>query len=224
MAPSIDTHFKFITDNLSQSAADSRANFAKETAGGALNARMTGLVMTTMDMLVQDIDTLSTISRWITLSIPKIEDGNNFGVDIQMQLAKHVDDQVKVLVAKRDSLSDYYKDRAAALEKVLPSVTKKTDSSKKTSSNTGSAVKEDAQGETVSTSSGEDESTSTPSVLADSAEYVIQIELKWYYKLKDAAVTSMDILMVVLDAVEKNKEKIDNPRGSSGGGGGFSMY
>lgn len=50
-------------------------------------------------------------------------------------------------------------------------------------------------------------------------------ELKWYYKLKDAAVTAMDSMMVVLDVVEKNREKIENPRGSTGGGGGFSaMY
>jgi hypothetical protein len=222
---SVEQHYKFIAENLSDTASAARAKMVSEadmTAGKA-NARMSQLVMDITEQMVADIDALSCISRWVTLSIPTIEDGNNFGVDIQMQIAKHINDANAVLQTNRDKLSDYCKDRAAVLEKVVPKVTKKADSSKSTSSKSGGAVKKEDEGETVTTSSSESQDTSSGDVLPDSAEHVVQTDLKWFFKLKDISTLMMDTLLTIVDTVDKNKDKITNPRGGAGDGGrGFT--
>jgi len=40
--------------------------------------------------LLQLIDTLSTLKVWVQLSIPKIEDGGNFGVSVQEEVVQEV--------------------------------------------------------------------------------------------------------------------------------------
>lgn len=35
---------------------------------------------------------LLALKRWIRVQVPKIEDGNNFGVSVQLDVAKGIDD------------------------------------------------------------------------------------------------------------------------------------
>merc|ERR1712078_406143 len=77
---------------------------------------------------------LRKIERFITLHVPKVEDGNNFGVAIQLEVAKLVKETGKECKSLLDALPAYHKDRAALLEKVFPKTT--TETSEATSSST----------------------------------------------------------------------------------------
>merc|ERR1712146_73813 len=68
------------------------------------------------------ISTLDAIVAWITLSVPKIEDGGNFGVSIQFEIRKAFTDVRKDLKDKFDALADYHEKRAALVPKAVNKV------------------------------------------------------------------------------------------------------
>lgn len=42
--------------------------------------------------MTQALNVLLALKRWIRVQVPKIEDGNNFGVGVQLDVAKGIDD------------------------------------------------------------------------------------------------------------------------------------
>jgi len=74
--------------------------------------------------IVELIETINTVKIWIQLNIPKIEDGNNFGVSIQeetvSELARAEDSGFAVI----ENMTKYFISRAKLVSKVLkyPSV------------------------------------------------------------------------------------------------------
>lgn len=42
--------------------------------------------------MTQALNVLLALKRWIRVQVPKIEDGNNFGVSVQLDVAKGIDD------------------------------------------------------------------------------------------------------------------------------------
>jgi hypothetical protein len=64
--------------------------------------------------------------------------------------------------------------------------------------------------------------SSPPLILPDYVQYLICLDVKWYCYLKDAVRQAIDGYMVVMDVIEKNREKVENPKGS--GEGGLSMF
>ena len=48
---------------------------------------MKELVKQINDFLAQDIEVLASIAQWIAMSVPVVEDGNNFGCDVQQHAA-----------------------------------------------------------------------------------------------------------------------------------------
>lgn len=44
------------------------------------------------DEVAQALNVLLALKRWIRVQVPKIEDGNNFGVSVQLDVAKGIDD------------------------------------------------------------------------------------------------------------------------------------
>ncbi|KAF2069592.1 hypothetical protein CYY_009083 [Polysphondylium violaceum] len=65
------------------------------------------------------IETFSVIRIWISLNIPKIEDGNNFGVDIQENCVNHLNKIEEIYSNQLDQSETYYLNRAAAVKKAL---------------------------------------------------------------------------------------------------------
>eukprot|EP01094_Clydonella_sp_ATCC50884_P008866 TRINITY_DN18407_c0_g1_i1.p1 TRINITY_DN18407_c0_g1~~TRINITY_DN18407_c0_g1_i1.p1 ORF type:complete len:307 (+),score=108.42 TRINITY_DN18407_c0_g1_i1:110-922(+) len=69
--------------------------------------------------LLEEIELLNTVKIWIQLNVPRIEDGNNFGVGIQEEmineLARAENDAINVM----DSMTKYYVSRAKVVSKLM---------------------------------------------------------------------------------------------------------
>lgn len=65
------------------------------------------------------MDIVSNIKLWIQLNIPKIEDGNNFGVAIQEDVIHELNRVEEAAFTLRDNTSKFYLQRAKLLTKIL---------------------------------------------------------------------------------------------------------
>ncbi|EGG16589.1 proteasome activator complex subunit 3 [Cavenderia fasciculata] len=68
---------------------------------------------------IELIDTFSVIRSWINLNIPKIEDGNNFGVDIQEDVLQQVSKLEEAYTSLLDQSENYFLNRASTVKKAL---------------------------------------------------------------------------------------------------------
>ncbi|XP_072234621.1 proteasome activator complex subunit 1 [Leuresthes tenuis] len=60
---------------------------------------------------------LNTVSMWVQLQIPRIEDGNNFGVDVQEKVFKLLTNTRTKIEAYQTQISKYYNERGDAVAK-----------------------------------------------------------------------------------------------------------
>mmetsp|Transcript_11623 Transcript_11623/g.23818 ORF Transcript_11623/g.23818 Transcript_11623/m.23818 type:complete len:243 (+) Transcript_11623:36-764(+) len=165
------------------------------------------------------VEKIMTIERFIALSTPPMEDGNNFGVTVQMMVAKYAKEVKDDLIKTLDSLPGYFDARAGAYEK-MPTVPSKSSTSS-TSSSTSSGGKDgDEKKESTSTSTEEKKNGSTS---MDRANHVVAIDVQFYFKFKIALTTLIDSYAVVIDNVNKNFDKLVAPKGTSGGNS-MSMF
>lgn len=162
---------------------------------------------------VQDL--LQSITTFVHMSIPKMEDGNNFGVTIQLAAIKHISDWADKLDKAVDELSKYAATRADALEKCkLPSSsTSESQTETKTGSETTTETKKEAKS-----------STSDSPELAWRQQAVIAVDALYYRKSKALFESALLAAATTLDFCDKNQEKLQKPKGSQGGTGYSSMY
>merc|ERR1712146_224488 len=113
-----------------------------DVKAGKSSVAMKELVKQINDFLAQDIEVLASIAQWIAMSVPVVEDGNNFGCDVQQHVYETVKKSCTALQALQDSLASYYSDRGAALDKVTSFPTKKVTTSTSKSSTTGGKEEE----------------------------------------------------------------------------------
>jgi len=166
------------------------------------------------------VETLLQLETWLTLSIPTVSDGNNFGVEIQEFV-------VKMLIAKKDAakalldgLNGYHTARADMWGKaVFPVSVKKTSSQGEKSSSGG-------EKDTNEKSTSKDEATSHSMVHTDALVAIAGLDTQHYFNLKMIFNEMFKTYAVVHDSIKKNMQKLKNPRGeeSRGGGGGISMF
>lgn len=176
------------------------------------NLTVSGALTVVRDEISRAIENIMAVERFIALSTPPMEDGNNFGVTVQMIVAKYSKDVREDLAKTLDSLPGYFDARAGAYEK-MPTVPSKSSSSS-TSSSTSSGGKDgDEKKESTSSSSEEKKSGSTS---MDRANHVVAIDVNYYFKLKVALTSLIDNYAVVVDNVNKNFDKLVAPKGTSG--------
>ena len=116
------------------SLADAEIKYKKGATTSETNAELCELQTYARGEAAACVLDLRKIERFITLHVPKVEDGNNFGVAIQLEVAKLVKETGKECKGLLDALPAYHKDRAALLEKVVARTT--TEKSEATSSST----------------------------------------------------------------------------------------
>ncbi|KAN0041677.1 hypothetical protein ACTFIV_004223 [Dictyostelium citrinum] len=68
---------------------------------------------------IELIEIFSVIRGWISLNIPRIEDGNNFGVDVQEDIITQVTKLEEVYTALLDGSENYFASRASLVKKIL---------------------------------------------------------------------------------------------------------
>ena len=223
----VEAHMAMFRENFTMSQEEARSTLATaagDVKAGKSSAAMKMLVLKMNDALAQDIEVLASVAQWIAMLVPVVEDGNNFGCDVQQHVYKTVKDACTALQALQDSLASYYSDRGGAVEKVTSFPTKKVSSSTSKSSTTGG--KEEEAGDKTATSETTEQSATETAVCEDHVEHVAMIDLKWYNKMKGMLMTMVESIAVAGDIVTKNLSKIENPRGEGGGGGShaFNMY
>ena len=196
------------------SAALSENDVKQPTNPAALKA-----VSATLDALATISTDVQQVATFINLHIPKMEDGNNFGVTVQLSLLKQISDLLEAIVKMRDDLSQYPASRAEALEKLkLPSSSSTT--TKSTSSTTTDGKKEEKSSE--STENKETvEDTSGPAYTCRIMA-LVSVDTLYYTKAQTAFSTTMSSYLSLLDFMDKNREKIEKPKGSGGSHSGYS--
>lgn len=168
------------------------------------------------------VSALSTIQAWLQLSIPAVEDGNNFGVGIVMEGIKTVSEIKKALQDELKTIPDYFKERASAAEKLSPKIS--TSSSEGTSSGSDAETKAGEE-EKATAKKGASSSTkkevSSSTVVPDAVAHAVAIDVNWHLRLFGICDKVKMAYAVVEDFLEKNQARIAEPKGS---GGGMSMF
>lgn len=167
------------------------------------------------------------MERYILLTIPKMEDGNNFGVTVQLSALKHMQDDREALTKTLEDLSKYAATRADAMEKCkLPSSSK----SKTTTTSSGSGETTGGEKAGATTSKGNNSEEKTVESATQSAEAAFRQQAVWsvdalyYSKARNAFTSALTAYMTAVDFMDKNEEKIGAPKGEGGGRGFSSMY
>ncbi|KAM9956041.1 hypothetical protein ACTFIW_002253 [Dictyostelium discoideum] len=68
---------------------------------------------------IELIEIFSVIRGWISLNIPRIEDGNNFGVDVQEDIITQITKLEEVYTSLLDGSENYFASRASLVKKIL---------------------------------------------------------------------------------------------------------
>jgi hypothetical protein len=185
-------------------------------------------IHTTIDAVDAVATDLAVLCHYVTLTIPKMEDGGNWGVSVQLNALKAMSDSKEKLEKGLEELSKYTSTRAEALDKCkLASTSKSVTNSKSQSSSEGTTTeKGDAKSSDTKTSTEEKES-STAAGEGLEVEYrkqaVTAVDVLFYSKAKSLYMAAMTSFMTAIDMMDKNADKISAPKGN-GGGGSSSMY
>jgi len=176
------------------------------------------------DMISQCMDNIQTIERFISLHVPQMEDGNNFGVTVQLTISKFLDETRENLGKQLEKIPSYYCNRAEALEKLdLP---KSTVSETKTITKSQETGGKDGNESKTSETSVEEEKTSRckkNATIDYRRKHLISLDVQFYRILRCGLVDCYDSYLTILDNMEKNKEKLLQPKGRDGGAS-LGMY
>lgn len=93
-------------------------------------------------MITQAVNLIMAFKLWIRIQVPKIEDGNNFGVSVQLDTIKTLDELLVPVAKAMDDMPSYFEKRAAAWEKLAVKVSKETKKTASDSKEVGGKVRE----------------------------------------------------------------------------------
>mmetsp|Transcript_51594 Transcript_51594/g.110617 ORF Transcript_51594/g.110617 Transcript_51594/m.110617 type:complete len:245 (-) Transcript_51594:105-839(-) len=189
------------------------AQAAKASDPSVSNQAIIGII-DKVQLAVVDLNSdLQKLERMIRMSIPKAEDGNNWGVEVQLGVIKIVTDARAAMKATNDGLKEYFKERSEAVEKLAKS------SETKTSEGTSETEATGGEKDTKETkkSKSTDTSTKTGTACADRTLHLAAIDTRWYFHLQDGYVAAIDGAGYAADSIAKNIQKIQHPRGNQGG-------
>lgn len=85
------------------------------------NEAVESLLKTTKHELCILKEKLNTLSLWMTLQVPKVEDGNNFGVAVQEKVFEHLTNTRTKIEGFQTTLGKYSPERGAAVDKASKS-------------------------------------------------------------------------------------------------------
>mmetsp|Transcript_16745 Transcript_16745/g.47902 ORF Transcript_16745/g.47902 Transcript_16745/m.47902 type:complete len:244 (-) Transcript_16745:50-781(-) len=188
----------------------------------ASNDKVSKCVMLALDAMSSMSQDAQTLENFLHLHIPKMEDGNNFGVTVQLSVLKQLSEVQEAVTKNLDSLAAYAGARADALEKLkLPSSSKSV--SKSTAITTTDGTKEEKVSESTEEKSSENEN-SGPAYESRVAA-LVAVDTLYYAKAQRALQSVMTLYIGSLDFMNKNMDKLEKPKGSGGSHSGFhSMY
>ncbi|CAM9510092.1 unnamed protein product [Choristocarpus tenellus] len=176
------------------------------------NVPLNKLLSAVRDETAEALKILKSLMTWISLKVPKIEDGNNFGVAVQGDVLKVVSEQYDDLLKDMRALPEYHEKRAGAWSKIAKTTSKETKTSKSSSSEKGG---KDGDVSKQSSSTSEEESSKSASYSPDYALQIVDIDTNEYISLHHSLLKARNGLLIAGDMVEKNIEKIMHPKGTN---------
>ena len=204
--------------NLSQAAE------ALEKDGGGSLAAALAATVNLVDKVSSD---MTTVEQYITLTVPQMEDGNNFGVTVQLAAMKQISDAQEKLDKSLEELMKYSSSRAEALEKCKFPSTSVSETSTVSESNS----QENSDEAKVTKSNSKETKSVTTKTDPPSPEQAIRlqalvaVDLLYYSKAKTCYSRAVGTYLYILDFYDKNQQKITKPKGSRDGSSGYSsMY
>jgi hypothetical protein len=197
-------------------------DFASVDVTKATNEKVLKAVSMTLDSIYSVSQDVLSFETFLHLHIPKMEDGNNFGVSVQLAMLKLFSDLQEATSSRVDDLSSYASARADALEKLKLTSTSSTVT--KSSANTTTDGKKEEK-TTELTEEKKSSSDCTGPAYESRVAALVALDSLYYSKAQRAFQTVMTLYMAALDFMDKNKEKLVLPKGSGGSHSGFhSMY
>ena len=106
-----------------------------------LNERVQNAMHTVTDELCSAIEITQQLAHWVHLSVPKIADGNNFGVEVQKSVHAHLRESINNFQKAWDTLPEYANQRALAVEKIKGKDTEERTKTSTVSSSEGKKVR-----------------------------------------------------------------------------------
>eukprot|EP00592_Proboscia_alata_P007721 CAMPEP_0194357528 /NCGR_PEP_ID=MMETSP0174-20130528/5005_1 /TAXON_ID=216777 /ORGANISM="Proboscia alata, Strain PI-D3" /LENGTH=251 /DNA_ID=CAMNT_0039127603 /DNA_START=100 /DNA_END=855 /DNA_ORIENTATION=- len=187
------------------------------------NEILESLVTPTIDAISDCVSQISKLESFIGLSTPQMEDGNNFGVSVQLVVAKFLKESREKL-EKQIDVTDYYTKRADAVDKL--GLSKSTFAKTTTNTSSNSTGGKDGDEKKTNQSNVEESKTTGSSAKPDyfRLKAISAIDTAFYCAMRSTVVEMIDIYSCVIDNVEKNFERLSQPKGSGGGGTNMSMY
>ena len=204
-------------------------SFMKDESFLVKNDKCTTAIAVTLDAIDYALQTIATIEKYVQLSIPKVEDGGNFGVSIQLAAIKVLNDQNEKLDKYMEDLLKYTSARADALEKCkLPSTASTKTATMATSESAGTDKEKGETATNNKSQSTEEKSIESMSNLVEGTlrkQAVIAVDVRYYQKAKYVLSAVVTALLLVADFMDKNQSKIAAPKGEgSSRGYSGSMY
>lgn len=193
-----------------------------------VEADLLKFIKTTRDQCNSIMSDILAIEKFISLNFPAIEDGNNFGVSVQLSILKMLKESRTILSTQLASIGpSYFEARANCIDKIglkQKSVSSTSTTNQSSSTSSKSEGDEEKEEKTSSSSSTEEKETG-PGVVSSYRLYqLLAIDLKAYSDAKTALTMLVDEYLSILDNVEKNYEKLSAPKGSSGGNNHMGMF
>lgn len=172
------------------------------------------------------VTNIRSIEKYISINFPAIEDGNNFGVSVQLTILKMLKESRESLVSEIKKLGvTYYETRANVVDKVGLKNKSVSTTSATSKSDTTSSIEGEKSGSKSSSSTNTEEKESGPSALDSYRMYhLLAVEVQAYFDARNAMSLTIDNYCSVLDNVEKNYEKLSAPKGTSGGHSHMGMF
>lgn len=212
---------KFSYTSLKDVESGFKLLLAKSDFNATENVEMSALMSTVRDELSQSLNVLLALKQWIRVQIPQIEDGNNFGVSVQLDVAKGIDELTGPVGKSLDELPGYFESRASAWEKISRKASKENKTSSSTSNETGS---KDGDSSKTANSTSTEEKVTDPPIVPDSRLHLVALDVKWFTTFHRAVLGARNAMVLAGDMIEKNMEKMVRPKGTNTQGGGMYSF
>ncbi|KAL3757838.1 hypothetical protein ACHAWU_006146 [Discostella pseudostelligera] len=211
------------------------------------NAVVDSTYTTVRNSLASAAENIRVLERFVGLHVPQMEvsdlglihastqplvanvlDGNNFGVTVQMMFAKLLKDERDKLEKSLTDTSKYYASRADAIDKFthLPKIS--TTETKSSSQSNATGGKDGDENKTSTSTATEEKIARSDHGEANlhRVKALAALDAQMYMDLVAALQSMRNGYIVILDNLEKNWTKLEEPRGKGYGGygsGGRSM-
>mmetsp|Transcript_10510 Transcript_10510/g.19620 ORF Transcript_10510/g.19620 Transcript_10510/m.19620 type:complete len:246 (-) Transcript_10510:86-823(-) len=207
----LSTHFA----TASPSQLEKAYSLTLSSSPDAINAPLLSALSAYKDLVSQALNNIQLLERYIILHVPKMEDGNNFGVTVQMTVAKLLKDARESLLKKSDAILTYYNARADAVDKL--SLEKKTSTTTSSNNKTDSTKQEDKKETTSMVSEEKAVKVVEDKVYPFRLMALVALDVNAYMNAKSGLLDCFNDFLMIVENVDKNKIKLTSPKGSNGG-------